>query len=830
MSIGCRREQCFLGNDLVQEDLLARIACSADTELMTAGCGLRSDDTRSVVKGRVAGCFSLLSILAACMAYCAGKRSERFDARGHSASWRWSAVASAGSVALQLVTISVFCSSALFKDLGKNFACHFKFAHPLNSNYLTCHALGPAFGLAVGGCITGVMATLLFYFAYKKPGYISAFSGRYSLYHVYSAGSRPLDYSSQEVVNGYVSLNGPSPESFDSDAEDTLVEPLPHVSLQQMIKVYYVPVMAFANIALFVWSNCSTGATVEPNIVIRFPKDLRWIVHDILPHQIGKDGVLAFKDDVFNFTLITSLKHFWKGGAYGLAVLIGVFSGMWPYIKLFTMVILWFVPATEKMRGKLLHWLDVLGKWSLVDAYVLCLMAVAFGFNTDRTILGIEIHVDISVRPGWGVYSFVIATMCSLLLSHHLTFLHRQCMDGRKETASLKRTMKRPPLESLSYRAYAPFPNRRRFGCTWIGRRLLWVILFSTFVITLTGTLLHTFEFRFSGLVDLILPVEKRNTGYSLVTNGILLPQAAKNGGFLSGGNWAWFITIMYFTFAMAVPLLTLIALAILWSFPFTLRTTKKVFHICQFLQAWAALDVFLISIIAACLEIGGLSSSVIGDAFGGIQSTVCTLLEKLPPEILDAILHEVGLPSIDDELEDCALFRVDAVLLEGCWMLLFSVCMWGVMTHVIMEFADASIEERTIIATVLCSYYDDSSSANEDSEAVDPYLLLRVRSPDETPSDDVLSPVPRLQGFGNSANEREAIQSIYVKEIIKAQENGASRFMGTYFGDCMYGPFPRSWWTKLCKVRILKRVPWEELSYNVHARLLINLINFEDD
>lgn len=772
----------------------------------------------------------MLSILLAISAYCFATDSNKFEDDGRVRRWRWSAILSAACVALQLATICIFMSSGLFRDLGRNFSCHFKFAHPLNSNYLTCHALGPAFGLAVGGCITGTMAAVFFHVAFKQPDFISAFSGRYSLYHVYAAGSRPLDRSSPEVVNGYVSLNGPQSDAFDYAALDSALDPTPSDRLRQAVKVFYIPVLLFMNIALFVWSNCSTGATVEPNVVIRFPKDLQWIVHEILPNQVDKHGVLAFKDDVFNFTLITSLKHFWKGGAYGLAVLIGVFSGLWPYVKLLTMVVLWFVPATEKLRGKLLHWLDVLGKWSLVDAYVLCLMAVAFGFNTDKTIIGIDIHVDISVRPGWGVYSFVIATMCSLLLSHHLTFLHRQCMDGRKETANLKRTMKRPPLESLSYRAYAPFPNRRRFSCTWIGRRLLWLILFSTFVVTLTGTLINTFEFRFSGLVDLILPPEKRNTGYSLVTNGILLPNAAKHGGFLSGGNWAWFITIMYFTFAMAVPLLTLIALAILWSFPFTLRTTKKFFHICQFLQAWAALDVFLISIIAACLEIGGLSSSVIGDAFGGIQSTVCTLLEKLPPKILDAILHEVGLPSIDNELNECALFRVDAVLLEGCWMLLFSVCMWGIMTHVVMEFADASIEERTIIATVLCNYYDDGNSDNEDSDAVDPYLLLRVRSPDETPSENVTSPPLRLQNFGSSTTEREAIQSIYVKEIIKAQESGASRFMGTYFGDCMYGPFPRSWWTRLCNIKILKRVAWEELSYNVHARLLINLINFEDD
>ena len=56
------------------------------------------------------------------------------------------------------------------------------------------------------------------------------------------------------------------------------------------------------------------------------------------------------------------------------------------------MMILWFVPASEKLRGKLLHWLDILGKYSLVDAFIMCLFCKSFAFTTDKDILGIDIQ------------------------------------------------------------------------------------------------------------------------------------------------------------------------------------------------------------------------------------------------------------------------------------------------------------------------------------------------------------------------------------------------------------------------------------------------------
>ena len=59
---------------------------------------------------------------------------------------------------------------------------------------------------------------------------------------------------------------------------------------------------------------------------------------------------------------------------YPLALLVAFFSGAWPYIKLLSMILMWFTPSaavTLFRRGWVLKWLDILGKWSLIDAYVM---------------------------------------------------------------------------------------------------------------------------------------------------------------------------------------------------------------------------------------------------------------------------------------------------------------------------------------------------------------------------------------------------------------------------------------------------------------------------
>ena len=105
------------------------------------------------------------------------------------------------------------------------------------------------------------------------------------------------------------------------------------------------------NLGLFVFGHLSIGASVD----------------------LGKAtvaGSTIHYNTIYTFSLGASLVDMWNACAIVLVVLIGSFSGCWPYLKLIFMLALWCVPpqnVSPKRRGVLIQVLDVMGKWSLID-------------------------------------------------------------------------------------------------------------------------------------------------------------------------------------------------------------------------------------------------------------------------------------------------------------------------------------------------------------------------------------------------------------------------------------------------------------------------------
>ena len=115
----------------------------------------------------------------------------------------------------------------------------------------------------------------------------------------------------------------------------------------------------------------------------------------------------------------------WTACAIVLATLIGTFSGCWPYIKLLLMGVVWCLPPSRlsiKTRGVFIQVLDIMGKWSLIDLYVLVMSMIAFfvdGSNPDEIIFPEDFYdVNLWVTPVWGLYAFCFAVVGSLVLSH----------------------------------------------------------------------------------------------------------------------------------------------------------------------------------------------------------------------------------------------------------------------------------------------------------------------------------------------------------------------------------------------------------------------------
>ncbi len=170
------------------------------------------------------------------------------------------------------------------------------------------------------------------------------------------------------------------------------------------------------NVALFVSSNTSLGASVY--LVARTP-----------------DSSTQFPS-LFNFSLVNSVRDMWNAHVYALSILIALFSGVWPYTKLVLLIFCWCSPSrilNVRRRGHILIMLDAMGKWSLIDTFVLMMMMVAFHFNiappvSPHTPPGL-ITFEAFVEPHFGFYSFLIATMLSLVITHFVIKVHEHSID-----------------------------------------------------------------------------------------------------------------------------------------------------------------------------------------------------------------------------------------------------------------------------------------------------------------------------------------------------------------------------------------------------------------
>lgn len=157
-----------------------------------------------------------------------------------------------------------------------------------------------------------------------------------------------------------------------------------------LIRVF-IPIIIMGNIAFFLSGHLSLGGTV--NLSGEFAGD-------------------AFNvQNFFEFSIAQSTIDMWKAGAKSLAILIALFSGIWPYTKQLTTLFVWFVPPTFfSHRGSLLRWLDILGKWSMIDVFVLLVTLASFRISVEspdnlRFLPEGLYSINMMVVPLWGLYA-----------------------------------------------------------------------------------------------------------------------------------------------------------------------------------------------------------------------------------------------------------------------------------------------------------------------------------------------------------------------------------------------------------------------------------------
>ena len=382
------------------------------------------------------------------------------------------------------------------------------------------------------------------------------------------------------------------------------------------------------NIALFVSSNASVGATVRMYAAASGSRDRV----DFPP--------------LHEFSLGSSVRDMWRAGTYPLSILIAVFSGGWPYLKLALMLFAWFAPPARlhpTRRGRLLTVVDAFGKWSLVDAFVMILFRVAFRFTlaTPESSDGESVRLDVDVEAKWGFHSFLLATVASLALGHVALAWHREATAEDEA-----------PSEAPSEDADAE-DARRENRENRSRRRSVVVagILALAAALTLVGAFVTSIRFEFGGLTGALLGARGARRDYSLVSLAARLPPGSASAAA------AWI-------FAVAMPLATVAACAALEFAPAKASTRRTLEVAAEVTRAWAALDVFLVAALAAVAQIRRFASFVVGDSCDAVDAAI---------RIVNARAEAMGGDDRDPlgfplAVDSC--FDVRTELDAGCWVL----------------------------------------------------------------------------------------------------------------------------------------------------------------
>ena len=183
---------------------------------------------------------------------------------------------------------------------------------------------------------------------------------------------------------------------------------------------FVIPVVILCNIAFFLSGHLSLGAAVN--------------------FEVEVAGEKFAIERFFEFSMARSTMDIWQAGGHELSILIIIFSGIWPYTKLFMTLWLWFSSPSKvsvSRRGKILLWLDWLAKWSMIDIFVLVISIAAFRISIespDASYLPDDFYsVEMMVVPRWGLYANMTAQLISQVTSHVLIHYHRRIVTRATE-------------------------------------------------------------------------------------------------------------------------------------------------------------------------------------------------------------------------------------------------------------------------------------------------------------------------------------------------------------------------------------------------------------
>lgn len=435
-----------------------------------------------------------------------------------------------------------------------------------------------------------------------------------------------------------------------------------HNSLYGIVR-YGVLLLLLLNIALFISSNASIGASVYIRIFLGMEKQLT-------------------TPSLFDFTLVTSIKDMWNAKVYALSLLITIFSGAWPYIKLILMIICWILPTkilSFGVREKILRFLDAMGKWSLIDGFILVFMMIIFNIVVNIPPQNdVAITVKTFVRPQMGFHAFILATICSFIMSHLILLFHRKTSSIVSETSDIDNEA--VPLVSKHW-----VIGNQRVKFTRIGIIVLLGLWLTSIILFIVGTVLPSFVFQIRGAAAVAfgylgIPIYRP---YSLFSLAAQFPFAS-----VSPNSFAirW-IQVIFILFSFVVPLLYTVTLLFLWLCPLYTKIQKHLFVIAEVLRAWSSIEVFVLSILTSLVALEKFVGFIVGDK--------CLWINHILQTYFGWIFKQTNA---------FTCFGIKTTLLSGFWVLFVSVALYIFIGYILLSICHQTLYHNITSKKTRCT------------------------------------------------------------------------------------------------------------------------------
>jgi hypothetical protein len=445
--------------------------------------------------------------------------------------------------------------------------------------------------------------------------------------------------------------------------------------------------------------------------------------------------IQASREGLFNFSLVGTVRDMWHAKVYAIAICIVLFSGVWPYVKLLSMFVLWEISGKNvkaSTRGKCLKFVDRLGKWSLFDSFVMTMFMVGFRFHLHVTedddyddaskklspsSFG---DLDVVVTPKRSFYVFLFATVLSLVLGHITLFLHRKSIRSKTEVDDTATPLWRRDVNRPSVLLRTKMAAAQAVG--------VFLLLVAAIVFLAVGVNIPSVKFDFLGIAGYALGSSEKTRSYSLVKLAEALPHSSidKYAGGSATTTSNETITIFFqhvgprfiqstlYVFAVVAPLGQLLILCFLWIWPLTPRMQRRVQTMAEIFSAWSSLDVVLFAVVAAMLQIKQFANFVVG---GG-----CLKFNTMLASIGGTGQTSESSSNADRQQIDDDCFDLDTYFEPGCWLLVSSAIMANFVGMWVMKRCDQSVASnalrlRTSLLRGLKRDDDDDQDEEDDDD-----------------------------------------------------------------------------------------------------------------